>query len=391
LVKPRTFIVDLGNTQERLQALKVKSTGDYSEQEVADILDTTPLNSEVVRHWKEKACDRKTVVFCSTIEHAGNITNAFNASGVPTVLLTGDTTAVQREHVLNSITTGQAQVIVNVAVLTEGWDFPPISCVVLLRSSSYKSTMIQMIGRGLRTIDHDLYPDIVKLDCIVLDFGISSVLHGSLEQSIDLKSREEGNKLCPCCKKKIPKAATECPLCGLDLTIAFESEGTEPKKEKVIIEDFIMSEIDLLKVSEFEWTEIQDYKGKSEESIDKVRDQTYIASGFNAWACVYGYADNWFASGGGVSKESAIVARVLYTGDRQNAFAVANDFLYEHETESGARKAASWRKSPPSESQLKYLPEKYKNDRSFTKGDASNYLAFRFNAEPQLKELGFLL
>ncbi|HBR68721.1 MAG TPA: helicase, partial [Rhodospirillaceae bacterium] len=60
------------------------------------------------------------------------------------------------------------------------------SCIVLLRPSSYKSTMIQMIGRGLRTVDPAEYPDIIKKDCIVLDFGTASLIHGSLEQSVDL-------------------------------------------------------------------------------------------------------------------------------------------------------------------------------------------------------------
>ena len=385
LVRPRTFIVDLGDTQERLQALKVKSTGDYSEQEIADILDTIPLNSEVVRNWKERASDRKTVVFCSSLEHAENITNAFNASGIPTVLLTGDSTQEQRAHVLNSIITGQAQVIVNVAVLTEGWDFPPISCVVLLRSSSYKSTMIQMIGRGLRTIDPDLYPDIIKLDCVVLDFGISSIIHGSLEQSIDLKSKEEGNKFCPSCKKKIPKGATECPLCGLDLTIAiaFESEGVEPKKEKMVIKDFTMLEIDLLRKSEFEWTDL------------KMRNGAIIAAGFNSWCCVFRQGDIWVATGGDIKKASEveydIPRKVIYQGGKLEAIAAANDFLYRFENESTARRTAGWRECPPSENQLKWLPESYKNDCSLTKGDASNYLAFRFDARPQLKELGFSL
>ena len=64
---------------------------------------------------------------------------------------------------------GDIQVIVNVHVLTEGWDFPPISCVVLLRTASNKSTMIQMVGRGLRIVDNREYPDLVKINCIVLD------------------------------------------------------------------------------------------------------------------------------------------------------------------------------------------------------------------------------
>ena len=33
--------------------------------------------------------------------------------------------------------------------------------------------MLQMIGRGLRTVDPSLYPGVIKKDCIVLDFGRS--------------------------------------------------------------------------------------------------------------------------------------------------------------------------------------------------------------------------
>jgi len=50
--------------------------------------------------------------------------------------------------------------------------------------------MIQMIGRGLRTVDPEEYPGIVKTDCIVLDFGTSSLTHGTLEQDVDLDGRE---------------------------------------------------------------------------------------------------------------------------------------------------------------------------------------------------------
>ena len=75
------------------------------------------------------------------------------------------------------------------AVLTEGWDHPPTSCVVLLRPSSYKSTMIQMVGRGLRTVDPAEHPGVVKTDCVVLDFGTSSLTHGTLEQDVDLDGK----------------------------------------------------------------------------------------------------------------------------------------------------------------------------------------------------------
>jgi DNA repair protein RadD len=147
---------------------------------------------------------------------------------------------------LSDLETGKVQVLVNVAILTEGWDYPPISCVVLLRCSSYKSTMIQMIGRGLRTIDASLYSNIEKEDCIVLDFGISTILHGSLEQDLKLESEDNRKEAssCPDCKKKIPANAEVCPLCHVDIEEAEEQQKIA--KEKRVLERFVMAEINSL-------------------------------------------------------------------------------------------------------------------------------------------------
>ena len=72
--------------------------------------------------------------------------------------LHGELAAEKRKAILADYAAGDIRVVVNVAVLTEGWDHPPTSCVVLLRPSSYKSTMIQMVGRGLGTVGPEEHP-----------------------------------------------------------------------------------------------------------------------------------------------------------------------------------------------------------------------------------------
>ena len=139
-----TYRIDTGETKEKLQALQVKASGDYSEEEMSEIMNTVPLNSKVVEEWKERVKKRKTVVFCTNISHAEQITKEFKRQRIRAGLITGRMSAKERQDKLNDLNTGKLQVIVNVAILTEGWDYPPISCVVLLRSSSYKSTMIQI-------------------------------------------------------------------------------------------------------------------------------------------------------------------------------------------------------------------------------------------------------
>jgi len=61
-------------------------------------------------------------------------------------------------------------VVTNCAVLTEGFDEPNVSCIIIARPTKSKVLYVQMIGRGIRT-----YPG--KEDCLVLDLvGNSSRL-----------------------------------------------------------------------------------------------------------------------------------------------------------------------------------------------------------------------
>ena len=74
-----------------------------------------------------------------------------------------------------------------------------------------------MIGRGLRS-----HPN--KMDCVTIDFGISTSLHGTLEQDV-LKSIKEKNndeywsgysKICPDCHSEIPAAHKICFICRFE-------------------------------------------------------------------------------------------------------------------------------------------------------------------------------
>lgn len=373
LVPPVTYRIDLGDTTEKLEALKVKAGGDYSEQEMADIMNTVPLNSKVVAEWKARACGRKTVVFCSNITHARKITEEFTKQKIKVGLVIGDMSAADRQEMLGKLTSGELQVIVNVAILIEGWDYPPISCVILLRTSSYKSTMIQMIGRGLRTIDPNIYPKIVKHDCLVLDFGISTILHGNLMQQVNLNSKDTGVKHCPACKKPIPKASDVCPLCDTD--IEQEVIRQVEAKEQTVLENFTMREINLLEKLTFAWTEL------------RTDNEGVLAAGFNSWCCVFKQDEVWYAVGGEKNSGKYIIdTQLVYKGGKLQALAAGNDFLYKHETHDSAMKVAHWRSELPTEKQRKWLPPEFKGKR-ITKGDASAVLTYNLQARGKIRAL----
>ena len=365
LVPPRTFVIDVG-VQDKLTAVR-KTVSDFDMAEVAEIMDRAPITEEVIRHWKEKANDRPTVVFCSTVAHAAHVAEAFNAAGIPTGMIHGDLPGEERRKILAAFARGEIRVITNVAVLTEGWDHPPTSCVVLLRPSSYKSTMIQMVGRGLRTVDPVEFPGVVKTDCIVLDFGTSSLTHGTLEQDVDLDGTsgagEAPTKTCPACAAEIPLACQECLICGEALV---EEEDDSESREGELggaLSGFVMTEIDLLKRSSFEWVDLFG----SEDAL--------MATGFTAWGGIFWFEGQWYAVGGRKGAQT----RLLGIGERSVCLAQADDWLNAHETDESAFKTRSWLSQPATDKQLQYLTPAARSDYGLTRYKASALMTFTFN------------
>lgn len=356
LVPPRTFVIDVGTTEQLAQVRQ--TADDFDMNAVADIMNRSPVNEAVVRHWKERAAGRKTIAFASTIAHAAAVASEFNAQGVSAVLVHGELSAEERRTRLAAFESGDVDVVVNVGVLTEGYDYTPTSCIVLLRPSSYKSTLIQMIGRGLRVVDPAEHPGVVKTDCIVLDFGTASLMHGSLEQEVDLAGDpqvgmgEAPTKHCPECGAEVPIASRDCPLC---------SYVFEFKDAAAPLADFVMTEIDLLQRSNFAWSDLYG------------DDCALFATGFSAWAGMFLLNGRWHAVGGSDREPT----RLLGVGERLVCLAQADDWLNAHESDDAAHKTRAWLNQTATDKQMACLPPSYRLDLGLSKYRASALIKFR--------------
>ena len=368
LVSPRTFVIDVG-VQEELRKVRKKAV-DFDMDRVAEIMDHGVITDEVVRHWQEKAGDRQTVVFCPKVDHAAHVADAFEAAGITSAVIHGDMPKTERRAILRRYAAGHIQVITNCAVLTEGWDHPPTSCVILLRPSSYKSTFVQMVGRGLRVVDPEEHSGVVKTDCIVLDFGTASLTHGSLETDAAkaLEEKQKGQaptKVCPECDAVVPLGVEQC-LCGYVWAVEDQEPGEQGGLEvEGDLGGFVMTEIDLLAKSNFRWIDL--FKNG----------QTLFAGGFDAWAGVFFYEGAWYALGGGNVGEIRR-PRILNVGDRMVSIARGDDFLNQHETEDNASKSRRWLSQPASNRQRQMLGAS-PLDFGLTKYHASCLINYRFS------------
>jgi len=324
LVPPKAFVIDLDGIGAELSALKKKGD-EYDMDAAAAIMDKEAVSSAIITHWKEKAGDRQTVVFASTILHAEHLCEAFQAAGVASGVVHGKLTDNHNESALKAFDRGALQILVNCMKLTEGWDCQPVSCVLMARPCSQKSTMIQIVGRGLRTVDPSRYPGVIKDDCVVLDFGRSLLTHGDIEAGDRLEPiKQEGGeapmKACPECHTEVYAAVMKCPECGFEFPPAEEEE-----KEKLV--EFTMTEFKILELSPFKWEEM--FEGL-----------VLIANGLTAWACIVKMGDVFYALG---RNDSVPVPSVtLVTRNKTLAVASADDYLRTHGDSKNGRKTRSW-------------------------------------------------
>lgn len=335
LVKPRVFVIDCG-LREELSSVR-RTVADFDMNEVEKIMDKQAVTGRVIEEWKTTAGARKTIVFCSTVDHAEHVTQAFCAAGIKAVCIHGGLSDGERRGILNAFEKDKYQVLINVAIATEGYDCQTISCVVLLRPCSYKSTMIQMIGRGLRKVDPEKHPGVIKSDCIVMDFGYSILTHGVLDTEVQLDPGKGKPmlKTCPGCGMEIPMACPVCPSCEFVMDPVERRE--REVKEREDLTTFRLTEVEIIEMSPFRWESM--WGGV-----------VIIANAMSAWAVVVQHAGKQYAVGGQDKNKNAHLIAV--SDDRLQAIASADDYLREHGDRDAARKSKRWLTEAASDKQL---------------------------------------
>jgi superfamily II DNA or RNA helicase len=141
---------------------KLGIDGDYAEGWLEGVMLGANAPDKIVEAWKQEAWDRPTIVFTPTVSVARAVAEAFNGAGVSSAWVSGAMPIAERRAALAGLASGQIRVIANCAVLTEGFDEPSVSCIVVGRPTKNEQLYIQMVGRGTR-----IHPG--KRDCLILD------------------------------------------------------------------------------------------------------------------------------------------------------------------------------------------------------------------------------
>lgn len=182
---------------------KVRKTGgDYSDGSLGEALEASGAILQIADAYKEHAADRKGVAFTPTVKTAHQLAEALCQRGIRAEALDGTTDPEIRRAMLRRLKSGETQVVTNCGVLTEGFDEPSISCVVIARPTKFHGLYVQMVGRGTRK--HPLKKDLLVIDVV----GVSKrhELVGLVDLGLDVDDKR---------KKKDPDAEVERKLCVL--------------------------------------------------------------------------------------------------------------------------------------------------------------------------------
>jgi DNA repair protein RadD len=188
--------------------------GEFIAGEVEALMDDDALVKAACLEIIDKTKGRHSVlIFAAGIKHAQHIQQILEAYGHKCGFVGGDTLPFERTETLRRFKAGTLKYLVNVNVLTTGFDAPNIDCVALLRPTNSPGLYYQMVGRGFR-----LHPS--KENCLVLDFGGNILRHGPVD-ALEIKERATGTgeapaKECPQCQAVIHAAYSLCPECGYE-------------------------------------------------------------------------------------------------------------------------------------------------------------------------------
>lgn len=147
-------------TRTNLDHVKCRR-GDFEEESLSRAINTPERNEMIVRVWEANACHRSTIVFCGNIRHGKDVASAFQRNGVSAECVWGGDP--ERDSKIEQHKRGKIKVLMNCALLTEGYDDQNIAAVVLARPTQSEPLYAQMIGRGTRVGTSG------KKDCVVID------------------------------------------------------------------------------------------------------------------------------------------------------------------------------------------------------------------------------
>ncbi|MGP3260729.1 DEAD/DEAH box helicase [Limosilactobacillus fermentum] len=203
--------------------LKKSSTGDYTGRSMDDYAKTI-IRGDVIKTWREKANERKTIVYCHAVWFSKQVAQAFNDAGIKAAHVDSKTPSGERSKIMVDFKAGKIMVLCNCDLISEGFNVPDCSCVVLLRPTESLVLYIQQSMRPMRFVPgkHAVIIDQVG------NFKKFGTPDTPRTWTLEDRKKKKGNgggqlgppvRTCDKCFAVIPAQSRSCPICGAETEV----------------------------------------------------------------------------------------------------------------------------------------------------------------------------
>lgn len=216
--------------------LKKSSTGDYTNKSIDDAIGKT-IFGDVVKTYQEKANGRKTIIYAHDIEYSKKIAETFRQAGVAAVHCDSKTPKGERNKIMRDFKSGKIKILSNVDLISEGFDVPDCSCVIMLRPTA---SLVLDIQQSMRCMRYQPNKQAIIIDHVAnyKKFGMPDTPR---EWSLTgwKKKKKKNNagdgpplKTCNHCWAVVPAQCRICPVCGKEIEI--DADGMQEDKSAKI-------------------------------------------------------------------------------------------------------------------------------------------------------------
>lgn len=149
-----------------MSQIKINTTGNDFDDESMDKYTTSLKRLEkivgsVYKYYNER---NYFLIFASSVKQANELSDILSNAGYDNEVVFGHTPAAERDRVIENFRKGKVRIVINVNVLSIGFDFPELDCIILGRPTISLALFYQQVGRGFRI--HPEKKDFLVVDCV---------------------------------------------------------------------------------------------------------------------------------------------------------------------------------------------------------------------------------
>lgn len=262
--------------------LTQNSMGEFDNQSIAKEFEKSRIYGEIVKHYQKYANNRKAIVYAPSIEISKQITSEFQKVGIQAKHADGTTPKNEREQIMNEFRNNRIQILCNVDLISEGFNVPDCSCVILARPTK---SLVLFLQQAMRCMRFQENKEAIILDHVgnVHEFGLPDM---DREWTLNGRNKKKSNKpskslakQCTFCQAWVEPQTKICPHCKQ----AFEVQEREI--------EFVDGELQEVNKENFV-TNYKKIKFKREWG-DKDKNELETIDDYYLFAKARGYKDSW--------------------------------------------------------------------------------------------------